>query len=71
MAWYKLSTTVNFGIYTGLTVKEVADKDWKYLIWLHNSKYNIYLCKSVFDYLHLWNTYKDTPLCKRAKCLQG
>lgn len=64
-----LYTKLNTSKYKGKTVKEVADFDRNYLIWLHNSFLNIYLGRSVFEYLGIWKQYKDTDICKKQYCL--
>ena len=71
MAYLSMKSKLNTQKYKGKTVKEVADIEPMYLIWLHNSFLNLYLGKSVFLYLNLWESYKNTPKCKALNCLNN
>lgn len=68
MAYLSLNGTLHTAKYKNTKVKFVADTDAQYLIWLHNSYYNVYMGRTVFQYLGLWEQYKNTPKCNNEKC---
>lgn len=54
-----LNDKLSFGKYKNYTLKYIAQIDWQYLIWLHNSYLKYTLSEEVLRFLGLWNNYKN------------
>ena len=67
--WLKLESKLTMGKYKNLTVRNVIERgDSGYLLWLHNSNLNIFLCQSVFTRMGNWQHYKNTARCQSNFC---